>query len=104
MDNIIFSFDIDWAPEYMLEYLYTLIEEHDLKATIFATHESFITKGLAKEIEIGIDQNVLHKPFNEHSRIIDELLEIYPNAVGIRNHGLFEYSNLWNIQTGKLSL
>jgi len=45
------TMDLDWAPEYMLDYAYTLIKQ--LSPTLFATHESFLLKEIDTHVNVG---------------------------------------------------
>tara|TARA_Y100000022_G_C13248925_1_gene376226 strand:+ start:1310 stop:1987 length:678 start_codon:yes stop_codon:yes gene_type:complete len=90
------TFDIDWAPDYILEDLCYLLEGFNIKATFFSTHSSpFINSYIQKNHEIGI-----HPNFNpnfegtgKHFKlIIDELLELFPMSKGIRSHSLAQNS------------
>ncbi|HWY12484.1 MAG TPA: polysaccharide deacetylase family protein [Bacteroidia bacterium] len=89
----ILTFDIDWAPEKVIEDVINLLSTYNIKATFFATHESEILKKIEKE---GIHEMGIHPNFNplllgqggNYQKKIDDLLKIYPSAVGFRAHSL----------------
>jgi len=91
----IFSFDVDWAPEKVIEDVVTLLKEHNIKGTFFATHYSNVLKNIEKE---GIHEIGIHPNFNplltgesgHYQKKIDDLLEMYPSAVGLRSHSLVQ--------------
>jgi hypothetical protein len=57
LNNLIISFDIDWAPEFMIEDLLNLTEK--INITIFNTHKSNILKTIDKnKVTLGIHPNL----------------------------------------------
>ena len=93
MDKIAITFDIDWAPDEVVESVTNVLEEHRVKATFFATHRSDLLRSLdSAKYEIGIHPN-FDKGTN-HNRIIEDLKAIYPTAIGVRSHGLFQSSHV----------
>ena len=91
----IFSFDVDWAPEKVIQDVVDLLNEHNIKGTFFATHYSEVLKNIEKE---GIHEIGIHPNFNplltgesgHYQKKIDDLLEMYPSAVGLRSHSLVQ--------------
>ncbi|MBC6409703.1 MAG: hypothetical protein GDA42_04485 [Ekhidna sp.] len=85
------SFDIDWAPEEMIEDTLNLLKGYpNVNATFFATHKS---NALEKAgYEIGIHPNfkplLMCESNKNFKEIIDELLDIYPESKGFRAHTL----------------
>jgi hypothetical protein len=94
MDNILVTMDIDWAPEEAVEYCVDLLKKHGIKTTLFATHESAVLKELVNDddIEIGIHPNYFKNKNFESA--VDELLDIYPESVSVKAHGLYSSSNI----------
>jgi len=88
MNRIILTMDIDWASDEIVSYCFDILRKYDCKATIFATGKSDLLEALTDtRFEVGI-----HPNFNdtlEFSKKIDELLNIFPYAKGMRSHGLF---------------
>ncbi|KFD40772.1 hypothetical protein DK28_0215645 [Peptococcaceae bacterium SCADC1_2_3] len=93
MDKICITFDIDWVSDELVKYVVNLLEQYQIKATFFATHESALLKSLdSAKYEIGI-----HPNFNkgdDYNKIIEDLKVIYPKAIGVRSHSLFESSHI----------
>ena len=97
MISICITFDVDWATEEALEYVIKKLEKNDINATFFATHDSKLLKSVNKsQFEVGI-----HPNFNnsncDFSSPIQNLIKIYPNAIGGRSHSLFCSSNILQI-------
>jgi len=84
---------IDWAPDEVIQYAVNLLEEYGVKATLLATHDSEYLKSLDDtKYEVG-----LHPDFNEggdYNKIIRELKAIYPEAIGVCSHSLFQSSRI----------
>ena len=89
---IALTFDIDWAPDFILNDLIELLEKHSVKGTFFATHKSKVIDNIIlANHEVGI-----HPNFNPNfegkgkhfKTVIDELLYFYPNSQGVRFHSL----------------
>jgi hypothetical protein len=96
-NDICITLDIDWANDEIIEYSTKLLEKYNVKATIFATHESELLKSLEKKFEIGIHPNFVVN----HRETINELLQIYPNAIGVRSHGCHQSTNIFRFFISK---
>jgi hypothetical protein len=91
--------DVDWAPEVVLDDFLNILETHNVKCTLFATHESKILKDCNKSLfEIGIHPNynfLLNGNSNKsRNQILADLLKCYPSAKGVRSHSLTQSSNI----------
>jgi hypothetical protein len=94
MTNICLTFDVDWAPEEVLNYLVHKLTKANIKATFFATHDSDILKSLNSELfEVGIHPN-FNNSKGDFVTPIEELMTLYPNSTGGRSHSLFFSSNI----------
>lgn len=99
--NVFFTIDLDWCPDFMLDYTLEIFSKNDIKCTIFATHETDLLKGLNKnKFELSI-----HPNFNESldfgkgessSKIIENLLIKFPDSLGVRSHSMTQSSHLIN--------
>ena len=89
---IAFSLDVDWADDEMLAYALQLFRDKKIPLTVFATHKTKILYDPPDGIDIGIHPNFFYT--KRHRNVVADLLRLYPNARGVRSHGLFEYSNL----------
>lgn len=103
---IAFTSDIDWAPEEVIKDFLSFFEKYNIKCTLFCTHYSKELKNCnTKLFELGI-----HPNFNEllvgnknlsAERIVDELIELYPNALGVRSHSMTQSTLLLDIFKNK---
>lgn len=93
-----FTSDIDWASEYIIENFLNEIPIDNLKLTCFVTHHSEIIRsfGNAKKIDLGIHPNFMPTSNQGKSsqEIIENLLTFAPEAIGYRNHRLYEVSDI----------
>lgn len=91
--HIALTFDVDWANERMLTHVRGLVEDAGLKATFFATHDSEVIRGLDRDrYEVGIHPNF--RGNMEYDARTADLRSLYPDAVGVRSHGLFTGSDI----------
>ncbi|MCA9523213.1 MAG: hypothetical protein KC609_19690 [Myxococcales bacterium] len=92
--TVCFSFDLDWAPDFMLADFRQLLIETRIPATIFYTHESPECRKLQSlaSCEVGIHPNFF-KP-EPPDEVLDALLAAFPAARGVRNHVLYYHSRL----------
>jgi hypothetical protein len=102
-ENILFlTFDIDWACDEVLAETIDLVEQADVAATWFVTHDTPLLARLRvnPKFELGI-----HPNFNlllegdtrngkNPSEIVDRLLKIIPGAKSVRTHALLQSSRL----------
>lgn len=93
--------DVDWAPDYVLNDTLELLESCGVTATILATHETSVLRGLDhSKYEIGIHPNfnslLAGESGNSHE-IIADLLTSFPEAVCVRAHCLVESSLLFDV-------
>jgi len=93
MDDVVLTFDVDWAPDFMIEYVVDMLVDRGIKSTWFITHDSPATRALLCNtlVEVGI-----HPSFEladahwtgGYSDVINRLLEIVPDAKSVRTHKL----------------
>lgn len=90
--------DIDWAPEPVIEYMVEIFRRNRIKCTFFCTHHSPVLLQSDPDLfELGIHPNFnpsLAGQGKPADSIVDELLEIYPTAKGVRSHSLTQSSRL----------
>ena len=84
------TFDLDFAPEFMIRDIVHQLRSHNVKATIFATHPSIVVDQLAEEeaIEIALHPNIYPGSTQgpDLETVIGSLRKSYPKAVGSRFH------------------
>jgi len=81
---IVFTCDIDWAPEFVIDDTITFFEELGIKLTLFATHDSSVIK--SSGLDIGIHPYLSRVTESEYNKIIENLMYIYSEAKGSRTH------------------
>ena len=90
--SIVFTFDIDWAPDWMIGELGELVAAAGVSATFFATHDSPVIRQLQSEstFEVGVHPNFL--PGSTHGATPDEVMQNilgwFPQATAARTHSL----------------
>ena len=101
---IAFSLDIDWAPEEVIQDSLELFELYKIKCTLFSTHDSKVIRTSNKDLfEVGIHPNFnnlingLTKEGESATKIIKDLMEIYPEAKGVRSHSMTQSSRLLSL-------
>lgn len=96
-NDYILTFDVDWAPDWMIEYVANVLISKNVKSTWFVTHISPAIEAIKNRndlFEIGIHPNCL--PGSTHGDTEDEALrhikEIFPDAISMRTHALYQSS------------
>ena len=87
------TFDIDWAPDYMILHCLELIESAGYKATFFATHSTPLNKEIVdRGHNLGIHPNFLpgSSQGSNVEEVISECLNYAPNAWCMRTHSLVQ--------------
>ncbi len=97
-NDYVITIDIDWAPDFAIDYVAEILIENNVKASWFVTHYSeAIEKLKTKEdlFELGIHPNLLDN--STHGRTEEEvlahILKIVPSATSMRTHGLYQSSS-----------
>lgn len=88
--GVALTIDIDWAPDVLIQDTIDLCTEHSVPATVFSTHDDGISLG-------GEHERAIHPNFfgeDDDSAVLSALAEKYPEARGVRSHGLYTYTNL----------
>jgi len=93
------TLDVDWAPDFMIDFAAAILVENRVRATWFVTHASPALARLRAHpdlFEIGIHPNFF--PGSTHgdspAAVLRHCLELVPEAVSIRTHGLFQSTAL----------
>lgn len=97
--KIYLTFDMDWACDEVMDFLYNLLEEHDLSATVNITNyfgcidkykkNTKINLGIHPNFNILIDGIMSGGGVNDKRGIIEQCKHTVPNAVVVRSHSLF---------------
>ena len=98
-NNICLTLDIDWAPDFIIDFAADLLIDRDVRATWFMTHASPAIDRLRDHpdlFELGIHPNFqtgsTHGDTPE--AVLDHCLSIVPEATSTRSHGLVQSSSL----------
>jgi len=97
--EVLLSVDVEWAHPDVLADVVGLLDERDLRATFFCTHEG---------IEVPGHERALHPNFRRHGNtqltqgadrelygsVVERMNALYPEARGVRTHSLFHDSDL----------
>ncbi len=99
MDDVVVTLDVDWAPDFVIDFVAELLLARRVRATWFLTHQSPATLRLSQyrdEFELGLHPNFL--PGSSHGDSPEEVLRycmaIAPDAASVRMHGLVQSSPL----------
>jgi len=96
--NPILTFDTDWAPDYMIDYISDKLKKLKIKSTWFITHNSPAIQRLQNNslVEVGIHPNFLNNSTqgNNINEILKNLKKIVPDAKSIRTHGLLQSTEI----------
>jgi hypothetical protein len=96
---ISFTCDVDWAAEAVLADAIALFEKYGIKCTFFSTHHSEVLSKCNKKLfEIALHPNfnpLLQSDSGKSAEdIIDEIIEIHPDAKGVRSHSMFQSTHI----------
>lgn len=99
MDAAAVTLDVDWAPDFMIDYAASLLAGAGVRATWFVTHDSPAVRRLREHgdrFELGIHPNFL--PGSTHGASAAEVLRhcmaLVPDATTMRTHALVQSSPL----------
>ena len=93
------SFDIDWAPDWIIDDILNFLKKKKCKVTFFITHKSEIIKKIREDGHtIGIHPNFYKKSCQEEKpiKVVENLLNIAPDAQIMRTHRLFYDSGVFS--------
>lgn len=90
--------DVDWAPDFMIDYMADAFTAAGVKCTWFITHDSPALDRLRRNplFELGIHPNFFEG--STHGKTEDEVIQycmkLVPNAKSVRMHALVQNSRL----------
>ncbi|MDA7637358.1 hypothetical protein N8691_01660 [Candidatus Pelagibacter sp.] len=95
MKKIQITFDLDWCPDFMIEYLLNILKNHNVRCIFFFTHKSKYLKLIKKKHFVGIHPN-FHQTHSikEQIVVLKKLVKIIPDFKFVRSHGLNMSTNL----------
>jgi hypothetical protein len=109
INDYIITLDVDWASDDVINYVADKFIEKNVKATWFITHDSQAVRKLFTYpdlFEIGWHPNFMSG--STHGKNPEEVLKhiknIYPDAISVRTHGLFQSSPLLKLLRDKFEI
>lgn len=108
-DKVFLTFDIDWAHDEVLADCIDLVEQADVFATWFVTHETPLLARLRAnpKFELGVHPNFnfLFSLETQAGASAEEVLErtmaLVPDATAVRSHHMTQSSSLLNLFRSK---
>ena len=97
MKKYVLTFDIDWAPNFVISHCLNLLDSANCKATFFATHSTPLNNEIVERgHNLGIHPNFLKGSSHGSNvkEIISECLSYAPHAWCMRTHSLMQSSPL----------
>ena len=101
MSNVILTFDIDWVPDFVIDFIAEKLIKTNVPATWFVTHPCDAVerlKSYPELFELGIHPNF--RPNSSHGKdpheVIKYCLNLVPNAITMRTHGLIQSISLFD--------
>jgi hypothetical protein len=89
------TFDIDWAPDFVIDAVAAPLLSRSVRATWFVTHQSPAVMRLAERpdlFELGIHPNFLSG--SDHGsnpeEVLNHAMRLVPDAVSVRTHALVQ--------------
>ena len=109
MNDLILTFDTDWAPDQAINTVADILINKKVRSTWFITHDSTAIKKLKSHpdlFELGIHPNFYAN--STQGKTVDQvmryLLKLLPNAELMRTHGLYQSANLFKSIIGKYNI
>jgi hypothetical protein len=102
----VFTFDIDWAPDFVIDWVSGQLRSQQIHATWFVTHASPAVDRLRHYpdiFELGIHPNLLPGSTHGHTpeAVLDHCMALVPEARSLRTHGLLQSSPLLKLIVGR---
>lgn len=90
------TFDVDWAPDHVVQYTLDRLNAFGYKATFFWTHDSPLLREMLNDprLEVGLHPNYMPllngtvPAGRRFQDVLKELKSLHPGAVSIRAHSL----------------
>jgi hypothetical protein len=100
--KILITFDVDWAPDFMIDFALKRLVDAGVPATWFITHYSPALIRLSQNpdfFELGIHPNFMRGSTQgkTESEILQTCLSIVPTCRAMRTHGLMQSSNILDL-------
>jgi hypothetical protein len=99
MDEVMLTFDVDWAPDFVINFVAEELVSAGVAATWLITHESPAIASLREHpelFELGVHPNFL--PGSTHGEdvpsVFHHCMELVPDATTMRTHSLVQSSEI----------
>jgi hypothetical protein len=99
MDEIILTFDVDWAPEFAIDFVADRLASAGVRSTWLVTDQNSAIarlRSMPELFELGIHPNF--GPNSTHGldpqAVLDHCMQLVPEATTMRSHGLLLSSQL----------
>lgn len=95
MNDLVITLDLDWAPDFVIDFVAEHLITRRVRATWFVTHSSPAVDRLRLHpdlFELGIHPNFMaHSTHgNEPEAVLDHCMHLVPQATSMRTHGLMQ--------------
>jgi hypothetical protein len=95
MNAFAITLDIDWAPDFVIDFVADMLIQYNTRATWFVTHNSPAVECLRqnKELfELGIHPNFMVGSTHGQTpeSVLNHCMGLIPDAVSMRTHALFQ--------------
>ena len=92
--NFILSFDVEWAPDWIVSEIAEGLAARGVKSTWFATHPSDLLSEMAGDpmFEVGLHPNFLpgSTQGGTEDEVLSAMLAWFPDAKCVRTHSLYQ--------------
>jgi len=100
LNEFVLTFDVDWAPDFIIDEVVDFLVEKGVKATWFITHDSPSIRKLLDHneiFELGLHPNFLPNSSQGSNvkEVMNNLKKIIPESKIIRTHALFQSTYLF---------
>lgn len=99
MKQIVLTFDIDWAPDFVIDSVAKQLIDYGIRATWFVTHHSPAIERLRQQpelFELGIHPNFLPNSTQgaTSEAVLNYCIDLVNDAISMRTHGLVQSTPL----------
>lgn len=96
-----FTSDVDWASEEVLKEYFAVINDYDIRPTLFVTHSSSVVEEnfMANRIDRGIHPNFMAGSSHgeTYKEIIETCLSFAPESFGFRSHRAYDVTDITHL-------
>lgn len=105
-DNLFLTFDMDWAPDFVMKYTFDILERNQIPSTWMITHPTPLLDNLSESefVQFGIhpnfndffEVNENRKLDSVYDRVVN-LIDLVPQARSVRSHSVTQSSRLHDV-------